>query len=102
MKRLLKCLLAPAVLLVGLTLFGPDRAEAARWRTHVGAWYPPYAAYAYRYRPYYYPRYYWPSPAVRVHVYRPPVVYAPVYRPAYRYAPAPVVVPYSAPYYQVW
>ncbi len=96
MKRLLKWSLAPAVLLLGLTLFGADRAEAARWRAYARSWYAPYVAtYAYPYWTSYYPRYYWGPRAVRVPVYRSPVVYGPVYR----YAP---VIAYPAPCYGVW
>ena len=61
MKRLVKRISLPLLLLVGLTLIGPQTAEAARWRR--------YARRAYVHRPYYVA-----PPAV----YAPPVrVYAP-------------------------
>ena len=92
----LKWLLAPAVVLIGLAFFAPQRAESARWSFYVGEPYPAYAGhYVYRYRA---PRYY----------VRPGPVLAPVY-PAPVY-PAPVIVappPYRvyrgpAPFYHVW
>ncbi|MHC4405811.1 MAG: hypothetical protein ACYTG0_39705 [Planctomycetota bacterium] len=68
MKRLVKRISLPLLLLVGLTLIGPQTAEAAKWRR--------YARRAYVHRPYYAA-----PPAVyapRVRVYASPVrVYAP-------------------------
>jgi hypothetical protein len=68
MKRLVKRISLPLLLLVGLTLIGPQAAEAARWRR--------YARRAYVHQTYYV---------------APPVVYAPpvrVYAPPVRvYAP---------------
>ncbi len=61
MKRLVKRISLPLLLLAGLTLIGPQTAEAARWRR--------YAQRTYVRQPYYV------APAV---VYAPPVrVYAP-------------------------
>ena len=75
MKRLVKRISLPLMLLVGITLIGPQTAEAAKWRR--------YARRAYVHRPYYVapPAVY--APPVRV--YAPPVrVYAP---PVRVYAP---------------
>jgi hypothetical protein len=61
MKRFVKRISLPLLLLVGLTLIGPQTAEAGRWRRH--------ARRAYVHRPYYV---------------APPAVYAPrvrVYAP---------------------
>ena len=100
MKTLVKWVLAPALVMIGLTLAWPEQAEARRmW---VGVHYPGYhAAYAYRpwYPRYYHPGYHWVAPPVSVRVYRPAPVVA---YPSYRYVPAPVVVPYAVPYYRVW
>ena len=98
MKGFVKWWLAPAVVMVGLAFVGSDRAEAARWRVHVG--YPGYhATYVQRYRPYRY----WAPPPVWVHAYRPaPVVAYPVYNYYAPYVPAPVFAPGAVPYYQVW
>jgi len=62
MKRLVKRISLPLLLLVGLTLIGPQTAEAAKWRR--------YARHAYVHQPYVAP------PAVyapRVRVYAPGV-----------------------------
>jgi hypothetical protein len=68
MKRIVKRISLPLMLLVGLTLIGPQTAEAAKWRR--------YARRAHVHQPYYVapPAVY--APPVRV--YAPPVrVYAP-------------------------
>ena len=103
MKSLVKWVLAPVLVVMGLTLAWPERAEAGRVR--VGVHYPGYhAAYVYRHwyprhHHHFHPGYHWAVPPVRVHVYRPAPVVA---YPSYHYVPAPVVVPYAAPHYQVW
>lgn len=104
MKRVMKWLLAPAVLMVGMALFGAERAEAQRWRVYYPAYRVPYVSYAYpayypTYYPTYYPSYYVAARPVRVRVYRPApaVVY-----PTYYHVAAPVAVPYCGPYYSVW
>ena len=91
MKHLVKWLLAPWVLMVGLVFVGADRAEAARWRVY----YPGYHVAYVRPRAYpvYSPSYYWVARPMPVRVYRPApvVVYpapsycvpAPAYYPAY-------------------
>jgi len=91
MRGVLKWLLAPVVVVAGLTFVGTESAEAHRWRAYYH--YPGYHygyAYRYGYGAYYNPGYYWGAPAVRVQVYRPPVVY-----PGYVAAPC-------VPYYWGW
>jgi hypothetical protein len=71
MKRLVKRISLPLMLLVGVTLIGPQTAEAAKWRR--------YARRAYVHRPYYV---------------APPAVYAPpvrVYAPGVRVRVVPGV-----------
>jgi hypothetical protein len=69
MKRLVKRISLPLLLLAGMMLIGPQTAEAAKWRR--------YAKRAYVHQPYY---------VAPVAVYAPPVrVYAPAVRV---YAPA--------------
>ena len=66
MKRLVKCLLVPAVVIAGMIVVGTDRAEARRWvrrapaRVVVGP-------------RYYYPHYARPYARPGIHVYAPGV-----------------------------
>ena len=89
MRRLVKWLLAPAVVIAVLVFSGAEQAEARRWRVHYPAYHVTYV------HPYAYPHYasyYWAPAAVRVRVYRPPPV---VVYPRYHYVPV-------VPYYHVW
>ncbi len=95
MKSLVKWLLVPALVLVVLSVFAADRAEAARVWVYSPV-YPAFAPYPYPYAyPAYYPGYMVVRP--RVIVYRPaPLVAYPAY------VPAPVVAPCRAAYYPWW
>ncbi len=114
MRHVVKWLIVPAILTASLAAISAEPAEAARVRVHVGYggyggyvgpsyWGPRWAGYGPRYgygygyrvrRPYAYAV---PGP-VRVHVYRPAVVYP-------RYEVAPVYVapsPCESRRYGVW
>ncbi len=85
MKRLVKWLLIPSVVLLGMAFLATPDADAARWRRHYyGYHYAPHASYA-------------PAPpAVRVYAPAPPAVQ--VYAPGVHVQVAPPVVP-AHPYY---
>jgi len=65
MKRFLKCLLIPAVVIAGMFVMGAGQAEAHRWRRPRVV--VPHYHYGY-YGPYWHPRVHVRAPAVRVDV----------------------------------
>ena len=115
---MIRWLLVPAVVSVGLLWVAAQPAEAARWSVHVSPhqvrYYSPHHYTPHVYRPYAVPRYY-PYPSysayrprvpVGVHVYAGPVgvhVYGGGLRTAYpRYYRTPVYGPRPIVRYHVW